>query len=81
MGEHVRRVFRIGDRVRVRVAQVSTEKKQIDFVLAEMAVQEPRVSRWKPEEYPKTPVKGKRPKSGAKKGGRRTGAGRSHKGR
>ena len=81
MGEHGRRVFRIGDRVRVRVAQVSTERKQIDFVLAEMAVQEPRDSRWQPEEYPKIPVKGKRPKFGTKKGGTNKGAGRRGKGR
>ena len=81
MGEHGRRVFRIGDKVRVRVALVSTERKQIDFVLAETAVQEPRDSRGKPEEYPRIPVKGKRPKSGAKQEGFRKGAGRRGKGR
>ena len=75
-GEHGRRVFRIGDRVRVRVARVSTERKQIDFVLAEFALTESRDSRWRPEEYPKVPVKGKRPKFAAKKGGHRKGPGK-----
>jgi len=34
VGEHGGRRFRLGDRVRVRVAAVDTEERQIDFVLA-----------------------------------------------
>ena len=60
VGEHTGRVFRIGDKIRVTVANVSTEKKQIDFVLAETGARTaPMVS--SVEEYPKIPVKGKRP--------------------
>jgi ribonuclease R len=60
VGEHGRRTFRIGDKVRVRLAKVSTEKKQIDFVLAEMNGAEPAVLLSADEEYPRIPVKGKR---------------------
>jgi ribonuclease R len=35
VGENTGETFRIGERIRVRVAQVSPEKKQIDFVLVE----------------------------------------------
>ncbi len=34
-GERKKRVFRIGDRVRVRVDRVDTVRKRIDFTLAE----------------------------------------------
>ncbi len=34
VGENTGETFRIGDMVRVRIAQVSPEKKQIDFILA-----------------------------------------------
>ncbi len=32
-GEHTRRAFRVGDQVRVRVAKVNLERRQIDFAL------------------------------------------------
>ncbi len=76
-GEHGRRTFRIGDRTRVRVARVSTERKQIDFVLAESALTASGAMRRTPEEYPKIPVRGKRPKSDVEKAGKQTGSGRT----
>jgi ribonuclease R len=76
-GEHGRRIFRIGDRTRVRVARVSTERKQIDFVLAETALTPADTLRRATEEYPKIPVRGKRPKSDVVKAGRRTESGRT----
>jgi len=62
VGEHSREIYRIGDRVRVRVANVSLEKKQVDFVLAKTTA----VTVGSPEnvEYPRIPVKGKRPAGG-----------------
>jgi ribonuclease R len=60
VGEHSRRVFRLGDRVRVRLARVSTERKQIDFVLAEQSGAEPGGFLTADERYPKIPVRGKR---------------------
>jgi ribonuclease R len=37
LGEHTRRCFKITDKVRIRVAHVNLEDKQIDFVLHDMA--------------------------------------------
>lgn len=84
-GEHGRAVYRIGDRVRVRLARVSTERKQIDFVLSERNVPEPGGFLSEGEEYPKVPVKGKRPagrgKKVSEKGGERDGRGGRGKGK
>jgi ribonuclease R len=33
VGEHKRRRFRLGDRLRIRVASVNMERRQIDFAL------------------------------------------------
>lgn len=68
-GEHGRAVFRIGDRVRVRLAQVSTERKQIDFVLAGSKAEGPAGFLSAEEEYPRIPVKGKRLAKPHKRGG------------
>jgi ribonuclease R len=58
-GERSKQIYRIGDTLKVRVAAVSIPRRQIDFVLADMPlglnVNVPR------EEYPRVPVKGKRP--------------------
>jgi ribonuclease R len=73
MGEQSRTVYRIGDRLRVRVAAVSLEKKQVEFVLAdtgEAGVVYPESN--EAGEFPKIPVKGKWPKSAKKNGDRRT---------
>ena len=67
LGEGSGRVFRIGDPLRVRVAGVSTERRQIDFVLAETA--SPPV-----EQYRRLPVRGKKP-AGWPKGGEKRGKG------
>jgi ribonuclease R len=41
LGEHKRRRFRLGDRLRVRVASVNMERRQIDFALeAQLAVRD-----------------------------------------
>jgi ribonuclease R len=62
VGERTKEVFRIGDRVRVRVAGVSPEKKQIDFVVADTGEGRPaRAASPDREYYPRIPVKGKRP--------------------
>jgi ribonuclease R len=71
IGEHCRKTFRIGDRVRVKLAGVSSEKKQIDFVLVEAARPETKDYLSGTENYPKIPVRGKRPGSGSKGGRRR----------
>ena len=71
VGEHGRKTFRIGDSVRVKLAGVSSEKKQIDFVLAETAHTDTEGYLSGNEEYPKIPVGGKRPGAGRKKGARR----------
>jgi ribonuclease R len=68
VGEQSRRTFRIGDAVRVRLAKVSTEKKQIDFVLAELNGADPAVLLSADEEYPRIPIKGKRLAKTDKKG-------------
>jgi ribonuclease R len=79
IGERGKRVFRMGDGIRVKVAQVSTERKQIDFVLAEVgsaAFPNP----WETTDaYPRIEVRGKRPKSVPGKDGKRTrGGGRGN---
>jgi ribonuclease R len=62
VGERTREVFRIGDRVRVRVANVSLEKKQIDFVWVKTS---PAAAECVDNiEYPCIPVTGKRPAGG-----------------
>ena len=64
LGDHSKRTFRMGDKVRVLLAQVSTEKRQMDFVLSEEGADSFMVnaSIVSPEEdYPKIPVGGKRP--------------------
>ena len=57
VGEKTKVRYRIGDPVRVRVAAVSKERRQIDFVLAGEAAAAATTT----EEYPRRAVKGKRP--------------------
>lgn len=77
VGERSRTTYRIGDQLRVRVASVSMERKQIEFVLAGTDPVQPTIKgNGNGEEYPRIPVKGKRPrvsKEGApgEKGGSR----------
>jgi ribonuclease R len=72
VGEHNRRVFRIGDKVRVVVANVSPEKRQIDFALSETAKsiisdKESTVN----DEFRHIPITGKRQEKAKKKPGKR----------
>lgn len=69
VGERSREVFRIGDRVRVRVANVSLEKKQIDFVWVKKTPS--AAENTKTNEYSRVPVTGKRPPRGKGGGGKR----------
>jgi ribonuclease R len=64
-------MFRIGDRVRVKVALVSTEKRQIDFTLIESKEEDGSTGERKPvkggrRESRKTDSTGKKAKSGKK---------------
>ncbi len=71
IGERSREIFRIGDRVRVRLENVSLEKKQLEFALADGHLPRYAAASDKvPEEYPHIPVKGKRP-AVMKRGGAR----------
>jgi ribonuclease R len=79
VGERGRVTYRIGDLIRVKVANVSLERKQIEFVLAGIdAVVNSDGKGREQEEYPRMPVKGKRPRpKGAKlDGGKKEGGGR-----
>jgi ribonuclease R len=76
IGERSRTIYRIGDQVRIRVAAVSLEKKQVEFVLADHRerVALP-VDTYGGDEFPRIPVRGKWP-TATKVGGegeRRTG--------
>ena len=66
IGERTRRRFRLGDRVKVRVARVDLEERKIDFVLLE----EERGTRKKSPKAAK-PGKGRGPKGAKPPGGRR----------
>jgi ribonuclease R len=59
MGERSRVVYRLGDRVRVRVAHVSVSRREIDFALAAGVAAGSAVAA--PEGYPRLPIVGKRP--------------------
>ena len=82
IGEQSRTVYRIGDQVRVRVAAVSLEKKQIEFVLAgQKETGASGAETYAGEEFPKIPVRGKWPttRKGEGQGGRAEGNGKGRK--
>ncbi len=67
VGRRSRRVFKLGDKLKVQVAKVDTFKKQVDFELAEKAPQENKTGRKefrktveKPQRFEKKPSR-KRP--------------------
>ncbi len=64
IGQHTRRVFRIGDQARVKVAAVSPATRRIEFVLVGHTSSTPRTGAAAPsagtEEYPRIPLRGKR---------------------
>ncbi|WP_306535423.1 ribonuclease R [Geobacter sp.] len=82
VGERLKETYRLGDKVRVTVAAVNIERKQVEFVLAGLHERRPGAA--PPpgsEEYPRVQVTGKRPralqerrqgKGEKKEGGRRS---------
>lgn len=78
VGERTKETFRIGDRVRVLVAAVSIERRQVEFVLAGLHEARPGAAArgQAAEEYPRIPVRGKRPKALQTSRGKGGGGGR-----
>jgi ribonuclease R len=71
-GENSRRFFRIGDKVRVKLVNVSLEKKQMDFTLAQTAESKTVSLETKENtEYTGMASKGKRPAKGSVSAARR----------
>jgi ribonuclease R len=64
IGRHSKRLFRIGDKVRVTVAAVVPATRRIEFTLADHTASAPPgrlgTTATQQEEYPRIPVKGKR---------------------
>jgi ribonuclease R len=64
VGRQNKRIFRIGDRVRIKVAGVSPATRRIEFVLANHTASAAGAgispAHSAPEEYPRIPIKGKR---------------------
>ncbi len=63
VGRRLRRVFRIGDKARVKVAAVSPATRRIEFILVGHASSAPPVRQaavTPDEEYPRIPIRGKR---------------------
>jgi len=64
IGRRTARVFRIGDKAQVQVASVSPATRRIEFVLishkSSTPPPPPSALTSEPEEYPRTPVRGKR---------------------
>ncbi|UFS69700.1 ribonuclease R [Geomonas sp. RF6] len=63
VGQHSRVMYRIADKVRVRVAGVRELARQVEFALVETLEERGAVSRTVSESYPRVAIKGKRPKS------------------
>jgi ribonuclease R len=64
VGRSSHRIFRIGDAIKVKVAAVLPETRRIEFVLVAQtatAKDHPGEFAFAPEEYPRIPLKGKRP--------------------
>jgi ribonuclease R len=62
VGEQTHAQFRIGNKVRVTVANVSLEKKQIEFVLSGTRQSNVPIGIYSEESYARVPILGKRPK-------------------
>ncbi len=80
VGRHLKRVFRIGDRIRVSVAAVSPATRRIEFALVSHSASAPPAkgssAAVEPEEYPRIPVRGKRISSAPRPSGKGDGSGR-----
>ena len=61
MGERSRAVYRIADRVRVKVAAVNEPRKQVEFALVGTLEKRPIEPPKDPGAFAKVPIKGKRP--------------------
>jgi len=62
VGERSRVMYRIADRIRVKVAAVNEARKQVEFALVGTLEQRPVPAAAAGEEYPAIPIRGKRPK-------------------
>ena len=62
VGERSRAVYRIADRIRVKVAAVNEARKQVEFALVGTLEKHPVAPPAAGEGYPVIPIKGKRPK-------------------
>ena len=81
IGRRLKRVFRIGDKIRVSVAAVIPATRRIEFTLVDHTASAPP-GRWGAppagqEEYPRIPVRGKRVSSTGQQPENRTTTGRS----
>ena len=62
VGERSRVMYRIADRIRVKVAAVNEARKQVEFALIGTLEKRPVAAASAAESYPSIPIKGKRPK-------------------
>ena len=62
VGERSRVMYRIADRIRVKVAAVNEARKQVEFALVGTLEERPVSAVPAGEEYPVIPIRGKRPK-------------------
>ncbi len=63
LGEHRRRVFQVGNSLRVRVAKVDLDRREIDFVLAEQPPARPAAKPLRPSQGRKpSPSQGRKPR-------------------
>jgi len=63
VGERTRAVYRIADRVRVKVAGVNEARRQVEFALVGTLEKRPVAPPPEGESYPRVPIRGKRPQS------------------
>jgi ribonuclease R len=60
VGRRTKRIYKLGDRIRVQVARVAKEQKEIDFVLAGSSLQKARAVRGRGKKRPKRRRRSKR---------------------
>ena len=77
-GERSGRMFRLGDRIRVQVVRVDTERRQVDLGLVELLEQMRRGAGGPDARRSRVRSKSERPKSGRSKTARSTGERRRH---
>lgn len=62
VGERSRTMYRIADRIKVKVAAVNEARKQVEFALVGTLEKRPIEAAPQGESYPSIPIRGKRPK-------------------